>query len=164
MVKTLSFFPLSEQRSIPKPGSNPQFLPPSVSPAEGCELGRPAWHCVPQCPSGRPERCPAGENPQWGTPGKRQTEHLTFSPRASPMELWKVPGLTPIDRRGGPEDGGKGSKATQQAEETSLDIIYHLMGSESLGHKGVQRAYTSTCTSCYPEHHFCGPTLCWALC
>lgn len=73
-------------------------------------------------------------------------------------------GARGIDRRGGPEDGGKGSKATQQTEETSLDIIYHLMGSESLGHKGVQRAYTSTCTSCYPEHHFCGPTLCWALC
>lgn len=46
----------------------------------------------------------------------KQSTSLSF-PEHPLMELWKMPGLTPLDRRGGPEDGGKGSKATEQAEK-----------------------------------------------
>lgn len=143
-----------------------QALIPSFpfSPAEGCEHGRPTWYCVPQCPSGRPERCPAGGNPQLGTPGERQTEHLTFFPRAPPHGATEDARADSTRQRGGPEDVGKGSKATQQAEENSSDIIHCLIGSESPRKNGAQRDYTSTCISCYPGDPLCGPPLCWTSC
>lgn len=132
------------------------ILSSPVSPAGGCEHGRPARHCVPRCPSGRPERCPAGENPQWGTPGKRQTEH-------APRSYGRCQGDSTRQKRRPRVWKERGQGHTQQAEETSSDLIHQLIGCEDPRQKGVKRAYTLfTCISCYPEEPFCGPALCWA--
>lgn len=43
---------------------------PTGSPAAGRGLGRPMQRCARRCPAERPERCPSGGSPQWGTPGR----------------------------------------------------------------------------------------------
>lgn len=90
----------------------------------------------------------------------KQSTSLSF-PEHPLMELWKMPGLTPLDRRGGPEDGGKGSKATEQAEKKTLQTSFTALLAQD---KRECREPTLPPASRYSEDPFCGPTLCWTSC